>query len=245
MAEQTLDPPGPHSAIPSPIPMQTAAYYFPNFHVDPLNEAVHGPGWTEWELMKCAHPRFPGHEQPKVPLWGYGDEAAPEVMAQKIDAAADHGVDAFIFDWYWYGQPFLERALTSGYLRAPNRNRLKFALMWANHDWRNFHPASRTQPYPVSHIVKTNLSTVGEVWDYIIANFLTREEYWRVDGKPYFSIYAMNRFIIQMGGIQAAAEAIAGLVSDAELNEENIMPEAFNPKVAEVVAAAVKAHIVR
>ncbi len=41
----------------------------------------------------------------------------------------------------------------------------------------------------------------------------------------------------------AAAEAIAGLVPRDELCEDNIMPEAFNPKVAELVAAAVKAHI--
>lgn len=43
----------------------------------------------------------------------------------------------------------------------------------------------------------------------------------------------------------AAANAIAGLVPDAELNEDNIMPEAFNPKVAELVAEAVKSHIRR
>ena len=43
----------------------------------------------------------------------------------------------------------------------------------------------------------------------------------------------------------AAAHAIAGLVPDEELNEDNIMPEAFNPKVAEVVAQAVKSHIKR
>lgn len=43
----------------------------------------------------------------------------------------------------------------------------------------------------------------------------------------------------------AAAHAIAGLVPDEELNEDNIMPEAFNPKVAEVVAQAVKSHIRR
>ncbi len=41
----------------------------------------------------------------------------------------------------------------------------------------------------------------------------------------------------------AAANAIAGLVPDDELNEDNIMPEAFNPQVAEVVANAVKSHI--
>lgn len=41
----------------------------------------------------------------------------------------------------------------------------------------------------------------------------------------------------------AAAYALASLVSDEELNENFILPEAFNPKVAEVVAEAVKSHI--
>ena len=41
----------------------------------------------------------------------------------------------------------------------------------------------------------------------------------------------------------AAATAIAGLVPDEELSEDNIMPEAFDPKVADVVAQAVKSHI--
>ena len=43
----------------------------------------------------------------------------------------------------------------------------------------------------------------------------------------------------------AAAHAIAGLVPESELNEDNIMPEAFDPKVADVVADAVKSHIKR
>lgn len=41
----------------------------------------------------------------------------------------------------------------------------------------------------------------------------------------------------------AAAMAIASLVPENELNEDNIMPEAFNPKVSQVVAEAVKSHI--
>ena len=41
----------------------------------------------------------------------------------------------------------------------------------------------------------------------------------------------------------AAANAIAALVSDEELNENNIMPEAFDPRVADVVADAVKKNI--
>ena len=43
----------------------------------------------------------------------------------------------------------------------------------------------------------------------------------------------------------AAAQAIASLVPDDQLNENNIMPEAFDPKVAEVVSQAVKSHINR
>lgn len=42
----------------------------------------------------------------------------------------------------------------------------------------------------------------------------------------------------------AAAQAIAGLVADNELNEDNILPEAFDPRVADVVSRAVKDHIV-
>lgn len=43
----------------------------------------------------------------------------------------------------------------------------------------------------------------------------------------------------------AAAEAIAGLVSEEQLNEDFIMPEAFDPRVAQAVSNAVKSHISR
>ncbi len=188
--------------------IQTAVYYFPNYHVDPRNEVIHGKGWTEWEVLKCARPRFEGHDQPKAPLWGYEDEADPKVMAKKIAAAADYGVDAFIFDWYWYEGPFLERALNEGFLKSANIDRLKFALMWANHDWRNVHPCNRCSAREINFPWTTTYDTVGYVWDYIIENYLTHPQYWRVDGLPYFSIYAMNRFIGQMGGVEAAAEVI-------------------------------------
>ncbi len=94
-----------------------ASYYFGNYHPgDARNAKTKGPEWSEWELVKAAKPRFPGHQQPRVPLWGYGDESDPAVMAQKIDAAGDHGVNAFIFDWYYYNDgPFLERPIDNGF----------------------------------------------------------------------------------------------------------------------------------
>ena len=41
----------------------------------------------------------------------------------------------------------------------------------------------------------------------------------------------------------AAAHAIAELVSDGELSEEQILPSVFDPRVAQVVSDAVKRHI--
>ena len=94
---------------------QVAVYYFPNYHADRRNEEWHGKGWTEWELVKAAKPRFDGHQQPKVPLWGYEDESKPEAMQRKIDAAADHGVSAFIFDWSVQGRPVSSKCFGEGF----------------------------------------------------------------------------------------------------------------------------------
>ena len=105
-----------------------AAYYFPNWHSDPRIEALHGKGWTEWRVAEYATPRFPGHEQPRIPLWGYQDESRPEVMGQKIAAAKQYGVDAFIFDWYCFNDgPYRTRALDEGFLKAPNCGDVQFA----------------------------------------------------------------------------------------------------------------------
>ena len=196
--------------------IETAVYYFPNYHADKRNEEAHGKGWTEWELMKLARPRFPGHQQPKTPLWGYEDEADPEVMAKKISAAKTHGIDVFVFDWYWYGgTPYLERCLTEGFLPAKNCNDLKFALMWANHDWRNFHPGGRNTNYPIQYPWDSTPETIGEVWDYVIENFMLKPNYWRVGGKPYFSIYQFQKFIMQMGGPAEAKKVLEDFRSRA------------------------------
>ena len=90
-----------------------AAYYFPNYHTgDPRNDLNKGKNWSEWELVKAAKPRFPNHQQPKVPEWGFSDEKDPKVMAKKIEAAVSHGIDCFIFDWYMYEDgPFLNRCI--------------------------------------------------------------------------------------------------------------------------------------
>lgn len=190
-------------------PYEVAVYYFPNYHVDKRNEAWHGEGWTEWELVKRATPRFEGHDLPKVPLWGYTDEADPVDMAQKIDAAADHGVDTFIFDWYWYEDgPYLERALEEGFFGAANNERLKFALMWANHDWVDIHPAPRNKPYNMLAAGTVSREAFVRATDHMIDAYFGRPNYWRVDGKLYFSFYELMSLVKGLGGIEETREAL-------------------------------------
>jgi len=189
-----------------------AAYYFGNYHpADSRNEKLPGKGkdWSEWELVKAAKPRFPGHQQPHVPLWGYTDESDPAVMAQKIAAAADHGINAFIFDWYYYNDgSFLESAIDRGFLQATNRNRIKFALMWANHDWTEIHPYKKGRPQPVLFPGQVTRENFSKICDRVIKNYFLQPNYWRINGKPYFSFYDLSKLVGNFGSVPAARTAL-------------------------------------
>ena len=190
-----------------------AVYYFPNYHVDVRNEALHGTGWTEWELAKRAEPRFPGHRQPNAPAWGETDEADPQVMTDKINAAADHGIDTFIFDWYWYNDgPFLQRGLEEGFLNAPNNDRLKFSIMWANHDWLDIHPLKRCdQPFDNAKRLypgAVTAETFEVIMDHCIENYFRHPSYWMIDGCPYFSFYELTKLMEGFGGIERTRDLL-------------------------------------
>jgi hypothetical protein len=192
---------------------EVAVYYFPNYHADSINERWHGKGWTEWELVKAARPRFKNHDQPKVPAWGYFDESDPRWAAREIDLAESHGIDVFIYDWYWYqntGQ-FLQEGLEKGFLKAPNKNKLKFALMWANHNWTNIHPT----PYTNVQEKLTDGEVTIDLWekmtDYIVQNYFKQPNYWKIDNKPYFSIFDVGRFLHSFKNLNEAATAMRRL----------------------------------
>jgi len=194
----------------TPDNYQVAAYYFPDYHLDERNQNYRGKGWTEWKLVKEARPRFKGHYQPNVPLWGYTDEADPTQMAQKIAAASSHHIDAFIFDWYYYNDgPFLQRGLEDGFMKASNNHLMKFGLMWANHDWLDLHPATAGKPMKLMYPGKISPETWDKMTDMIIAKYFRHPSYWKIDGCPYFSVYDLSKFLASFGTIDEAAKAIA------------------------------------
>ena len=122
-----------------------------------------------------------------MPAWGYTDEKDPAEMARKIDAAADNGVDVFIFDWYYYDDgPFLNRALDEGFLKAPNTEKTEIALMWANHDWLDIHPYTKGDEQKILYPGRVTPETFDKIGDLIIKEYFTKPNYWTVDGKPYF-----------------------------------------------------------
>jgi hypothetical protein len=195
--------------IPNKDKITVAAYYFPNYHADSRNVSHYRDGWTEWELVKNAQARFANHHQPNVPAWGYTDEANPVHMAQKIDAAADNGIDVFIFDWYMYEDgPFLDRAIDEGFLGAENCERIKFALMWANHDWVDIHPYTKGKEQKLLYPGKVSPQRYEEISDFVIEKYFTKPNYWKIDGKAYFSVYDVQKFVESFGSMEATKAAI-------------------------------------
>ncbi len=189
--------------------IEVVSYYFGNYHLDKRNEKRLGKGWSEWTLVKEAKPRFEGHQQPKVPLWGYTDEADPKDMAQKIDTAAKYGVDVFLFDWYYYDDgPFLERTIDDGFLHAENRDKIKFALMWANHDWVDIFPKHKDKEAKLVYPGRVTPETFDKICDLVIEKYFKQPNYWKIDGKPYFSVYELTKFAENFGSFDATKKAI-------------------------------------
>ena len=132
-------------------------------------------------------------------------------MAKKIAAAADHGITAFIFDWYYYDQGIaLERCLHDGFLQAPNRQRIKFAIMWANHDYVDLFPASTGKPKALWNAGAVTPETFVKATDLMISRYFTQPNYLTVGGLPYFSIYELHTLMKGLGGAEKTRQALAG-----------------------------------
>ncbi len=188
-----------------------AAYVWPSYTGDePRARIFWEEGYGEWQTVKSAVAKYEGHRWPRKPLWGYLNEADPYVMEMQISAAADHGVNTFIYDWYWYdGRPFLEHCLNNGFLKAKNNSRMKFYLMWANHDATSlWHKPTASWDAPVIWQGKVSNADFDLICDRIINNYFVRDNYYKINGEPVFMIYDLQNLINSFGDIDNTAKAI-------------------------------------
>jgi len=189
---------------------EVAAIYFPGYHEDDHYDSWFGEGWNEWQLLAEAPARFSGHRFLR-PAWGAFDEAKPDWMARQVALAADHGIDVFLFDWYWYsGVRILYRPLEQAFLQATNQGRLKFALMWANHDWKNYFPVPKDKEPAMLLPSRTSLHDFARLMDYCSTNYFCRSNYWRINGGLYFGVFEADEFVQQLGGPAAARQVLEG-----------------------------------
>jgi len=211
-------PPGKNSGeknsdLPGEKPEYTvAAYIWPSCHHDERFGDMLWPDQTgEWEIIRKGTSRFEGHYQPKQPMWGYEPDDDPRVMEKWIDAATDHGVNTFIFDWYWFDEgPFLESSLNNGFLGASNKEKMNFYLMWANHDVKqnywNVHKYKDVDTLLWDGAV--DLENFKIIVDRVIQNYFTQPNYFKIEGMPVFSIFSLANLLEGLGGLQKTSEAL-------------------------------------
>lgn len=174
-------------------------------------------GHGEWETVRDAKPKFPGQMWPRKPLLGYKDEAEPETMEEQIDLALSHGVNVFIYDWYWFDdRPFLEQCLDEGFLGARNNGKMKFYLMWANHNANNLWDR-RISDLPENIIWQGKVfpESFRRIADRWFTKYFFLDNYYRIDGKPVVAIYDLQNFIDGFGSVPAAREAMEWLNDEA------------------------------
>lgn len=184
----------------TPTDIQVVAYNFPSWHTSPYMEKYFGKGWTEYDIMKNTRKLFPGHSMPHYPLWGYYDESDPVWAAREIDLAATYGVEAWMIDWYWHeGTQFYHEQLEKGFLKAENNKKLKFAVMWANHDWKNLYPAYSPETAAMLLPQVHTFADLQAVANYCCEHYFSQSNYLTIDHRPVFAIFDAGKLIDQLG----------------------------------------------
>ncbi len=164
----------------------TYAFYLPQYHQCPENDRFWGEGFTDWDNVKEGKPLFVGHRQPILPSEevGFYNLKDPGVLRQQADMAIDHGIDGFIFHYYWFnGQKVLDAPINN-WLNDPTIE-LPLAICWANEGWTR-----RWDGLDQDVLIEQSYGDdwANRFWDDI-AEVLRDPRYIHVDGKPLLIIY--------------------------------------------------------
>lgn len=195
-----------------------AAYIWPAYTGDETRTRMFWKeGYGEWQsvhnVKENSTNKPADYHWDRRPLWGYVNEANPDVMEMEINCAHRHGVNVFIYDWYWYdNRPFLENCLRDGYLKARNNDLVKFYIMWANHNvYHTWNIELSSVPELEKDLIWTGSVGFDVFKDLVqrwINAYFAHPSYYKIDSKPVFMLYDIKRFIIGLGGLDGARKAL-------------------------------------
>ncbi len=188
------------------------AFYLPQFHQIPENDAWWETGFTDWFNVDRAGPLYNGHRQPAEPgELGRYDLSDPDVMRRQAALAARHGVDGFVMHHYWFdGRPLLDQPLRN--LLDDPTIEFPFALCWANENWTR-----RWDGLDSEVLIAQNYSEgwADRFYDDILPA-LEDERYLTVDGLPLLALYRIGhikdaRAAIERWKERAKSDGLGGL----------------------------------
>ncbi|WP_445730838.1 glycosyltransferase WbsX family protein [Mariniflexile sp.] len=167
------------------------AYYLPQFHPIPENDAWWGKGFTEWTNVKNAKPLFKNHYQPIQPgeLGYYDLLEQPKVQEQQAELAKKHGIDGFVYYQYWFGDKMLLEKPAEVMLKNKKVD-IPFCFCWANETWKGIWHGLDNPDVLIEQKYQGEQGYL-EYFNYLLP-FFKDDRYIKVDNKPMFHIYRIE-----------------------------------------------------